>query len=175
MEDDTKIKQLIRFSREQESDTLNQMISEWVCHLMTEDPHQYQTSKAWLGRVLKALSIHYMSEESSCSTRKINDLVFHDIDQYMQKHYEHITIADLSERFHYNQDYFNRIIKEYTQLTYKGYLQKIRLEKAAELLTTTELSAQAISKEVGYESKGHFYKLFAEKFGMTPQEYRESV
>jgi AraC-like DNA-binding protein len=73
----------------------------------------------------------------------------------------------------YNPDYFNRLIREYTGMTYSKFLQHIRLEKAGYLLKTTGYPVEDISRRVGYENLGYFYKIFYEKYRTTPKGFRE--
>ena len=61
---------------------------------------------------------------------------------------------------HFQEDYFNRLIKSKTGLTYTAYLQDLRLKEAEHLLLTTRLSVDEISQQVGYQNKGYFYKIF---------------
>ena len=83
-----------------------------------------------------------------------------------------MTIQDLVNEFHYQEDYFNRLIKRKTGLTYSAYVQQIRLERAEHLLATTDKSIEEIANEIGYHNKGYFYKLFQEKYDETPASYR---
>ena len=75
--------------------------------------------------------------------------------------------------FHFQKDYFNRLIKKNTGMTYSEYLQNIRLSEAQKLLLHTEMSISDIAEHVGYHNKGYFYKIFTQKYGMTPAEYRK--
>ena len=59
-------------------------------------------------------------------------------------------------------------------MTYSAYVQKIRLEKAEHLLTTSPKSVEEIADIVGYHNKGYFYKIFQKRYGMTPSQYRKS-
>jgi AraC-like DNA-binding protein len=47
------------------------------------------------------------------------------------------------------------------------------MEKAAQLLTETDMSIQEVISEVGIISRSYFYKEFANKYGMTPKDYRK--
>ncbi len=81
------------------------------------------------------------------------------------------------DEFHYQEDYFNRLIKRKTGLTYSAYVQQIRLERAEHLLVSTDKSIEAIADSVGYHNKGYFYKLFQEKYEETPacKQYNEEA
>lgn len=78
------------------------------------------------------------------------------------------------EVFHFQEDYFNRLIKNKTGLTYSAYVQKNRLEHAERLLHRTEKNIEEIAETVGYHNKGYFYKIFQEKYKMTPSQYRRT-
>ena len=56
-----------------------------------------------------------------------------------------------------------------------AYVQQIRLERAERLLLTTPKSIEEIAENVGYHNKGYFYKIFQEKYGMTPSRYRKQA
>ena len=77
--------------------------------------------------------------------------------------------------FHFQEDYYNRLIKAETGMTYSAYLQKIRLEQSLYLLRTTSKSVEEIAADVGYHNKGFFYQLFQKKYQMTPCEYRRLI
>ena len=57
------------------------------------------------------------------------------------------------ERFHFQRDYFNRLIRKKTGMTYSEYLQNIRLEQAKRLLIETELTISEISEQVATITK----------------------
>lgn len=92
----------------------------------------------------------------------MNWIVFEEISDYIRAHFRDITIQDLVDEFHYQEDYFNRLIKRKTGLTYSAYVQQIRLERAEHLLVSTDKSIEEIADSVGYHNKGYFYKLFQE-------------
>ena len=55
--------------------------------------------------------------------------------------------------------------------TYKELLQKHRMETAARL-RRSDLNIQQIIAQVGYENTSYFYRLFHERYGLSPREYR---
>ncbi len=54
------------------------------------------------------------------------------------------------------------------------YITAKRLEKAKEMLLTTDLSVQEISSAIGYDNVNHFIQLFKKKTGITPGRFRKS-
>ncbi|MDI4644483.1 AraC family transcriptional regulator [Cohnella hashimotonis] len=71
-----------------------------------------------------------------------------------------------------SKDYVGRIFKETYAQSFGEYLNEIRLNRAAQLLSTTKKNIAEIAEEIGWENKNYLYTLFKAKFGMTTSEYR---
>ena len=126
-------------------------------------------------RIFRILSTHYDFSLTRERQKNINWTVFEEICSYIQTHYQSVTTHELMERFHFQRDYFNRLIRKKTGMTYSEYLQNIRLEQAKCLLIETELTISEISEQVGYHNKGYFYQLFVNKYNMTPGKYKKRM
>ncbi len=93
--------------------------------------------------------------------------------EYVDKHFtESISQEELAERFRYNSAYFSRMFKKHKGMNLSDYITGKRIEYAAELLSTTDMSAEQISETVGYKSKPQFYNTFVRLKGVTPRQYR---
>ncbi len=57
--------------------------------------------------------------------------------------------------------------------TVNGYIKKARIEKAAELLTYSDLTVTEIISEVGLINRGYFSKIFKAQYGLTPKLFRQ--
>ena len=130
--------------------------------------------KGLLLRIFRLLSTGYEFSLSKEQQKTMNWIIFEEVCDYMKSHYQDINTQELMDLFHFQKDYFNRLIKKKTGMTYSEYLQNIRLKKAKTMLLETNLSVSEIAEQVGYHNKGYFYKIFTEKFGMTPAKYREN-
>jgi YesN/AraC family two-component response regulator len=62
-------------------------------------------------------------------------------------------------------------IKSATGMSLGNYIRKIRLDKAAELLRTTDMTISEVGYTVGLESPSYFTRSFKEQFGVSPSEY----
>ena len=58
-------------------------------------------------------------------------------------------------------------------MTPAAYLQKVRLDEAARLLSTTRMSVQAISAQLRFCSRSYFTEVFTREIGLPPAAYRE--
>ena len=72
----------------------------------------------------------------------------------------------------YNSAYYSKLLKKYRGKGLKEYVQDVRLKKACELLTSTDLPVRTISEEVGYLNTNFFYHLFEDYAGCSPRDYR---
>lgn len=131
--------------------------------------------KGLLIKILHHISSQYEFFLTNEQRKKMNWLIFEEIKDHIEENFADITIKELVGRFHFNEDYYNRMLKEKTGMTYSEYVQNIRLLKAEKLLCTTELNVDEIANQVGYHNKGYFYKLFSGRYGMTPHKYRKLV
>ncbi len=129
--------------------------------------------KGLLIRVFRLLSTRYEFSLSSEQRRTMNSVMFEEISDYIKNHYAAVTINDLVSAFHFQEDYFNRLIKDETGLTYCEYVQQIRLSAAKHMLLSSTKSIEDIIELVGYRNKGYFYKIFREKYGTTPSVLRK--
>lgn len=96
------------------------------------------------------------------------------VSRYISSNIADISLEKLCNEFHYQADYYNRLIKKNTGLTYSEYLKKMRMDKAKNLLINTNMSVQDILSYVGYQCHSYFYKSFYEETGLTPAEYRKN-
>lgn len=53
------------------------------------------------------------------------------------------------------------------------YLNNVRIDKAAELLQTSDRKMYQISKAVGYDNPKYFFRIFKKKMGCSPEQYRK--
>lgn len=128
--------------------------------------------RGYVIRFLHLLTDEHTFSLTSAEKAHLRHRLYLDICAYTKKHCADISVGALAERFHYNADYFNRIIKEFSGMTYTEFLQGVRLEEAERILTETDISVSAAANEVGYHNLGYFYKLFRKKHGILPNEYR---
>jgi AraC-like DNA-binding protein len=84
-----------------------------------------------------------------------------------------ITLPELAGAVNLSPRYFSQLFKIETGIAPGEYLIRLRIEKAAELLTTTFLSVKQVMAAVGYDNKSNFGRCFRKYFGVTPSEYRK--
>lgn len=102
-----------------------------------------------------------------------DDLIFARICHILRDTNGHVSRSKLENKLNFSGNYLNTIVQKHAGMCLFDYGMTFCLDRAAELLTTTKSSITAITKELQFSNQSHFYKLFREKYGMTPKEYRK--
>lgn len=110
---------------------------------------------------------------SVTSEMNTDDVIFARICHILEATNGHISRSKLEKTLNFSGNYLNTIVQKHTGMCLFDYGMTFCLNKAATLLTTTKSSITAIAKELHFSNQSHFYKLFREKYGMTPKEYRK--
>ncbi len=88
---------------------------------------------------------------------------------------ENLSVTRLSEIFNYNQSYISRLFKQVRGENLSQYLKAARLNRAKELLRTSNLSIQEVADAVGFDTVQYFSMVFRKEVGMTPKSFRNSA
>ncbi|MBQ8956005.1 MAG: helix-turn-helix transcriptional regulator, partial [Lachnospiraceae bacterium] len=92
--------------------------------------------------------------------------------EYINCHYmEHISLKDTADECGVSESYLCRNLKIDTGETFVNLLNKIRIQKAIELLKEKNLKVYEIAEVVGYSNYAYFYQMFKKVTGCTPTEY----
>lgn len=83
-----------------------------------------------------------------------------------------IEIEELAKRAGYSLDHFTRIFKTIFGVSPQEYLIDIRIKKAEQLLSATDLNISQIASDLGYCDKYFFSKQFKKRTGLSPKEFR---
>lgn len=106
---------------------------------------------------------------------KSEDFIFARLIRYMEECRGNVSRDELKQILHYDGDYLNRIVKKQLNMTLSQLGQQICLREARKLLAETDMSISAIIADLGYTNRSHFYRLFNEHVGMSPQQYRNTI
>lgn len=83
-----------------------------------------------------------------------------------------LTIQQVAEEMGVSYSNFRKLFKEFTGLSPAVYQQDLRLQRAKELLTTTDMSIKEIAYQLNFESPDYFSAKFKIKTGRRPSELR---
>lgn len=97
----------------------------------------------------------------------------HALTRYLREHLaDDINLSILGEEFHLNPQYISQLFKSEIGVNFLAYLTNLRMEKAKELLLTTDCPIGEISEKCGYGDYRVFTKVFKKSEGITPSQYR---
>src|SRR5690349_22320080 len=85
---------------------------------------------------------------------------------------EPISLHDMSRVAYLSAFHFNRVFHQITGLPPNKFISALRLDEAKRLLLNTNLSITDICFEVGYNSLSTFTRLFTQRVGLGPREFR---
>ena len=96
---------------------------------------------------------------------------------YIDLHYteEDLTLAQIAEKLYTNASYLSRLLKEKTGMTFRGYLFELRMEKAMELLRTTDSKGYEVAEMVGIKDPHYFSKCFKKYAGVSVGDYKRGT
>lgn len=94
--------------------------------------------------------------------------------KYIEENYKPASLSFLAEQLGMSVSSLSKIVKAYTGFTFKELLQVKRLSRAIHLLCETKLPVTDIIYAVGYDNTSYFHRIFREKYGMSPYEYRKT-
>ena len=82
-------------------------------------------------------------------------------------------MSQLADYIGINRSYFTAIFKKLVGVSPQEYLLSYRMEESMKLLTECDLPIKTIAASVGYDNPLTFSKIFKNRFGCSPQNYRK--
>ena len=86
-----------------------------------------------------------------------------------------LTLPGLAKKFGLSESGLSKKIKAFTNMTFKEYLTKTRIEAAKSLLISSEKSITEIAVLCGYNSSNFFGDVFKKNMGMSPSSYKKML
>lgn len=92
---------------------------------------------------------------------------------YIRHHLDqHLTLQQVAGFVHVNPNHFSEVFKKETGQSYMEFVMRERMERAANILLSTQKKISEVAGEVGYEDIKYFSQQFKKFMGRTPSEYR---
>lgn len=88
---------------------------------------------------------------------------------------EDVTIQEVADEMGVSYSNFRKLFKEFTGVAPAMYQQELRLQRAKELLVTTDKSIKEIAYRLNFESPDYFSSKFKTKTGYKPSEFRNRM
>lgn len=169
--------ELIRRMREKELTTQLIIISGYADFEFAKEAMKYGVSHY----VLKPIKSAELEEAVKACIAKTHD-VLNDSDStgaaqlisFIKLNYnKNMTLEELASRFNFSTKYLTHLVKKQTGKSFTDYITELRIEMAAALLRKTEMKIKEIASYVGYDDTQYFHRVFKNKIGQTPAQYRQ--
>ena len=135
-----------------------------------DDMYQCSSVKELIATAQKEMEnfLQFISEDKSSLKYKVEMTK-----EYIKKHYmEDIQVDQMAARLYLSPGYLSMVFKKEVGENIKQYIRNVRMAKAEELLTVTQMSVREIGEHTGFKNMSYFSKCFRQQFGDTPESYR---
>lgn len=107
---------------------------------------------------------------------KADKTVSETVISYMREHLDSpVTLSDLSHLTHLEKSYLSRLFRRETGKTPIEALIEMRLDRASDLVASTDLSISKIASECGYNTVSFFISAYKKRYGVTPEAHRQMI
>lgn len=161
-------------SKTDSTECIQQLVNQIVIELINKEPgFQF----ICLGQLRKIISImdsqydydhHYVYKISGSGKTTIEK-----IGLYVNEYMGNISKQKLAAILGYNAEYLCKLVKKNYGMSYSRYCLDIKIKSAANLLADTELAVTSICEKLKFTNRSHFYRLFENRFQVTPLQYRK--
>ena len=136
-----------------------------------DETKSYEELLLLLDIITKETKLLLASQES-----KLNDHMINKIIEYISNHYyEQLSLKQVADKFHFNYYYLSSYFSSHNAEGFSEYLNKIRMQKAVELLANEKIPVSEISFMVGYSDHSYFCKVFKKFKKLTPSKFRKNI
>ncbi len=129
---------------------------------------KYRETVRQKNELIKLHSPVEMENFSDIEARKIFDFIKENYSS------QKISLSFINRSTGVSESKISEIIRKYNALSFKQYLNLIRLEESKRLLAETDRQIIEIAFNTGYNNVTHFNRVFKKEFGTNPFEYRKS-
>ena len=158
-------------------DTLSQYMQESYDEYISKDVCYKLPIRANIYLMMTSLLRYYCG-----SKNELDRMIYHNVMRlrpiitYIAEHYkEKIYIETMSEMITVSPDYFTKMFKDSIGRTPIDYINGLRINRAMQMLATTDTSVNDISDELGFSNSNYFHTIFKQYMETSPAAYRKMV
>lgn len=105
---------------------------------------------------------------------QINNPIINDALAYIKNNLDkELSLEEVANAIHVSKSHLSNLFSKCIGNSFSHHVNKLKIEKAKELLTKTKLSIMDITVECGFNSQSYFSRVFSGFEGMTPNQYRK--
>ncbi|GHO44436.1 AraC family transcriptional regulator [Ktedonospora formicarum] len=126
--------------------------------------------------LLRAARVYHHSSQAqpALPARDMNMHRYQLATRYIRDNYARaITLNEVAETLHICGRQLQRILDQYANDTFSGYLERYRLAQICLALTHSEQTVEHLALNHGFSSGSYLHYVFKKRLGMTPAQYRQ--
>ncbi len=105
-----------------------------------------------------------------------NQEIIEDMKKYIAENYQDgITLSEMAGEFNLSTSYLSNLFHDETGESFSEYLNMLRLNKAKELLKSTDIKIYQIADRLGFNDAYYFSSWFKKLVGASPTTYRDNI
>jgi AraC-like DNA-binding protein/quercetin dioxygenase-like cupin family protein len=105
----------------------------------------------------------------------LDPLIAYLLEELNRRLEEAVSLEELARWAGYTPQHINRVFRRALGLTPLQYLARMKMDRAAVLLAEGELTVKAVARRVGVDDAYYFSRLFKQRFGRSPAQYRQAL
>jgi AraC family transcriptional regulator, regulatory protein of adaptative response / methylphosphotriester-DNA alkyltransferase methyltransferase len=107
------------------------------------------------------------------STIRLRTSLFEEATEIVDREYAaELSLDDIARRVASSRRQLQRAYAEIGGTTFRDHLTRVRMEKAAEMLSTRTMTVREVAHRVGYRQPAQFAKAFRRHLGVAPSDFR---
>ncbi|MCV3763591.1 AraC family transcriptional regulator [Companilactobacillus farciminis] len=146
-------------------------LKDYVCLDTDEDSHLHQLS---LSVELISILVKNFTVDQELQPQ-IPQIISQVIEDFQQQYQSEIQLSQMAQKYNYSYAYFSKLFKRYLGISPKKYLTSLRVQKAAEMIETSDDKLSQVALKTGFPDEKSFYAAFKAKYHQTPLEYRKKL
>jgi AraC-like DNA-binding protein len=140
---------------------------------LSEQPNKELVKLKFEELLLSLFSNHAHRELTDYFISLCQSQLYH-MSRVMEQNFAYnLKLEEFAQLCHMSLSAFKKSFKEYYRTTPAVWLKERKLDRALHQLLTSELSISQISFESGFEDTSHFIRVFKQRHGLTPLQYRQ--
>jgi AraC-like DNA-binding protein len=154
---------------------VDSLLAQWVAQINMLHA-QGGSCHAYAGAILSvALQWVMQSERGSGDARSYHPALSKAIAYLEQRRYDPVSMQQLTDVSCVSEGYLTALFKRHLAVGPIHYQQRLRMERAKQLLAMPYLSVSQVAHEVGYGDANYFGRIFRKHTGVSPRGYRRGL
>ena len=148
--------------------------------IFTDLIYEYTNGGEFSEDVIKSIFtefiIHLLRSNNKRDAKSVSKNPFLAVTNYIEKHHrEDLKLENLAAIMHMEKSYFLRQFKKNIGKTPMAYVNRVKIDRAKDLIENSDMNITQISEFLGYSSIHHFSNSFKKITGISPKQYIYSL